>query len=440
MMDFNSVTVGIGSVIAIVLFIYAGAHIAIALGLISFVGVLFLKGNVDVALNLLSLAISDSISDEAFATVPLFVMMGLVVSRCGLGRDVYEFGNDVFQRLRGGLGVATVAANAIFAAVTGSSIASASVFAKVAIPEMIRYKYNKRFAVGVVAGSSVLGMIIPPSVMLIIYAVVTEQSVGAMFLAGVFPGLLLAVAFCGAILMFVAFAPGFVGGELSDAPRVSRKKLARDAVVKLGPVALLVMVVLGGIYGGILTPVESGAAGTVAAAILGALKGRLNVKAIWGALVETGHITANILFLIIAASIYSRMMGIAGLPTLFGEWLTSIQLSFAGFMFLYVLMLLALGTIIDTASIILIVVPLFLPALQPFDINLIWFGIITVVGAEIGLLTPPFGISCFVIKATVDDPSITLNDVFMGALPFAAVMLGVLVLLIVFPQISLALL
>jgi len=440
MMDFNSVAVGIASVVAIIICIYGGAHIAIALGMISFAGVLLLKGNLDLALSLIGLAMADSITDEAFATVPLFVMMGLVVSRCGLGRDVYEFGNSLFQNMRGGLGIATVAANAIFAAVTGSSIASASVFSKVAIPEMLRYNYGKRFAVGVVAGSSVLGMIIPPSVMLIIYAVVTEQSVGAMFLAGIIPGILLALAYCGAILLMVVIAPGFVGGTVSNEARPALRQLGRDAVTKLGPVALLVGIVLGGIYGGILTPVESGAAGTVAAAILGAIKRRLNVNAIWGALVETGHITANILFLIIAASIYSRMLGMAGLPTLFGEWLGAIQMSFAAFMFMYVLLLLALGTIIDTASIILIVVPLVLPALEPFGINLIWFGIITVIGAEIGLLTPPFGISCFVIKATVNDPRITLNDVFMGALPFAAVMLCVLVLLIMFPQLSLALL
>ena len=211
-MDLSSTTVGIASLIAIVVLIYAGVHIAVALGTVSFVGVMLLKGNIDLPLNLLGLAIADSVSDEAFATVPLFVMMGLVVSRCGLGRDVYEFANDVFHGLRGGLGVATVAANAIFAAVTGSSIASASVFAKVAIPEMQRYHYGRRFTVGIVAGSSVLGMIIPPSVMLIIYAVVTEQSVGAMFLAGVLPGILLAVAFCVAIVLFAAFWPRFVGG------------------------------------------------------------------------------------------------------------------------------------------------------------------------------------------------------------------------------------
>jgi len=436
-MEGMSVAVGIASVVAIVISIYAGAHIAIALGMISFVAVVLLKGNVEIALNLLSLAMADSIADEAFATVPLYVMMGLVVSRAGLGRDIYEFANDLFRPVRGGLGMATVAANAIFASVTGSSIASSSVFAKVAVPEMLRYRYGRRFAVGVVAGSSVLGMIIPPSVMLIIYAVVAEQSVGAMFLAGIFPGLLLTFAYCVAIPLFYAIAPGWVGGEMPREAPPTLGRIALDFVIKVGPVAVLVLIVLGGIYGGVLTPVESGAAGTVAALIIGTIKRRLTLHAVWRALVETGHITANILFLIIAASIYSRMLGIAGLPTLFGEWLAAINLPFLGFMLVYVLVLLALGTIIDTASIILIAVPLFLHALEPFGINLIWFGIITVIGAEIGLLTPPFGISCFVIKATIDDRSITLKDIFMGALPFAAVMLVVLWILIAFPQISL---
>jgi C4-dicarboxylate transporter, DctM subunit len=437
-MEMTSVTVGIASVIAIVIAIYSGVHIAIALGMISFVGVILLK-NAEISFSLLSLAIADSVSEETFATVPLFVMMGLVVSRAGLGRDVYDFANEIFKPVRGGLGMATVAANAIFASVTGSSIASASVFAKVAIPEMLRFRYGRRFAVGIVAGSSVLGMIIPPSVMLIIYAVVTEQSVGAMFLAGVFPGILLAVAYCVVIPLFFLVAPSFVGTHIIRGEGLALRTLLLDVFTKLGPIVLLVLTVLGGIYGGVLTPVEAGAGGTVVAMILGAVKRRLSLRAIWSALVETGHITANILFLIIAASIYSRMLGIAGLPTVFGEWVESLGLSFAGFMALYVVVLLMLGTIIDTASIILIVVPLFLQALDPFNINLVWFGIITVIGAEIGLLTPPFGISCFVIRATVDDQSITLNDIFMGALPFALVMLCVLVILIVFPQISLAL-
>jgi tripartite ATP-independent transporter DctM subunit len=439
-LEIGSVAVGIASVVAIVVSIYAGVHIAVALGLISFVGVVFLRGNLDVAVDLLALAMADSVSDEAFATVPAFVMMGLVVSRAGLGRDVYDFANDLFRPVRGGLGIATVAANAIFASVTGSSIASASVFTKVAVPEMLRFSYGRRFAVGVVAGSSVLGMIIPPSVMLIIYAVVTEQSVGAMFIAGILPGVLLAAVYCVAIPLMQAFAPRFVGGPATRGAWPPLARLAIGLVTQLGPVAALVTIVLGGIYGGFLTPVESGAAGTVAAVLIGLAKRRLDWQAIWSALVETGRITANILFLIIAASIYSRMLGIAGLPTLFGEWLASIELPFAGFMALYVLILLALGTIIDTASIILIVVPLFLAALEPFNVHLVWFGIVTVIGAEIGLLTPPFGISCFVIKATIGDPAISLRDIFLGALPFAALMLAVLCVLIAFPGISLVLL
>jgi tripartite ATP-independent transporter DctM subunit len=425
---------------AIMLMIYAGAHIAIALGLVSFLGVMLLKADAGIAVNLLSLAMADSVADEAFATVPAFVMMGLVVSRAGFGRDIYDFANDLFRPLRGGLGIATVAANAVFASVTGSSIASASVFTKVAVPEMLRFGYGRRFAVGVVAGSSVLGMIIPPSVMLIIYAVVTEQSVGAMFIAGILPGLLLAFVYCAAIPLFQALTPGFVGGPASRGTWPPPGRIALGLVTHVGPVALLVLIVLGGIYGGILTPVESGSAGTVVAVILGMLKRRLGWRDLWSALVETGRITANILFLIIAASIYSRMLGIAGLPTLFGEWLVSLDMSFAGFMLVYVLLLLALGTMIDTASIILIVVPLFLQALEPFNIHLVWFGIVTVIGAEIGLLTPPFGISCFVIKATIGDASVTLRDIFLGALPFAALMLAVLWVLIAFPGISLALL
>jgi tripartite ATP-independent transporter DctM subunit len=439
-LEVGSVAVGIASVAAIVIAIYAGTHIAIALGLISFAGVLLLRGDLDVALNLLSLAMADSIADEAFATVPAFVMMGLVVSRAGLGRDLYDFANDLFRPVRGGLGIATVAANAVFASVTGSSIASASVFTKVAVPEMLRFGYGRRFAVGVVGGSAVLGMIIPPSVMLIIYAVTTEQSVGAMFIAGILPGLLLAAAYCVAIPLLHAFMPRFVGGPASGGAWPSLQRIALGLATQIGPTAALVLIVLGGIYGGVLTPVEAGAVGTVAAVIIGALKRRLQWRALWTALVETGHITANILFLIIAASIYSRMLGIAGLPTLFGEWLASINMTFVGLMALYVVLLLALGTILDTASIILIVVPLFLPALEPFGMSLVWFGIVTVVGAEIGLLTPPFGISCFVIKATIDDPSISLRDIFLGASPFAAVMLAVLCVLIAFPGISLALL
>ena len=430
--------VGVISVILIVILIYLGMYIPIALGLVSFVGVFVIKGNFDIAVALLTEAIADTVSEYVYASVPLFALMGLIVSKAGIGKDVYEVANFLFYRVRGGLGIATVAANAIFASVTGSSIASASVFTRVAVPEMQRFGYKPRFTVGVVAGSSVLGMLIPPSAMLIIYAIVTEQSIGQMFVAGIIPGILLSIAFAILILIMAYAAPKWVGGmESKDVANEDWAKMTVWILIKkLFPIALLISVVLGGIYGGIVTPVEAGAAGALAALIIAILKRAISLDDLWEVLVETGYIAATILFLIITATMYNRMLGVAGLPTQFGEWLTGMDLTIGQIMTLYVVLLLLLGTILDTASIILIIVPLFLTALDAFGIDLVWFGIVTVVGAEIGLLTPPLGISCFVIKSTINDPNISLFDIFSGAFPFAVTMLLTLVVLINYPVLS----
>jgi tripartite ATP-independent transporter DctM subunit len=421
--------------------IYGGLYIPVALGLVSFIGVWIIRGNVDVPISLLALAAADSVSHYIFAVVPLFALMGLLVSQAGLGRDVYEVANAVFRRLRGGLGIATVAANAVFAAVTGSSIAWASFFTRVSVPEMRRFGYTARFTVGVVAGSSVLGMLIPPSVMLILYAIIAEQSVGDMFIAGVVPGIVLAVAYSLAIIAMAYLVPRFVGGPdgSQDALEDQDALSLWQALVKLGPIALLIVVVLGGIYGGVFTPTEAGAAGALFALGIALAKGRLTWSGLWRVLVDTGHITASILLLIIAASMYSRMLGVAALPTALGAWISDLDMGLYGLMAIYVVILIMLGTLLDTASIILILVPLFLPVVEVFEVSLVWFGIVTVLGAEIGLLTPPLGISCFVIKSTIDDDSITLLDIFAGAFPFAVIMLLVLLLVIAFPLLSLML-
>lgn len=430
------IEIGLISVVAIVFLIYSGVYIPVALGMVSFVSIWLMRDNFTLALNLLKVAVGDSAMEYSFATIPLFTFMGLIVSKAGLGRDIYEVMTMRFRKVKGGIGMATVGANAVFAAVTGSSIASASVFTKVSVPQMLAQDYNPRFAVGVVAGSSVLGMIIPPSAMLIIYSFVAEQSVGDMFLAGVIPGILLAIAYVGAIWFMGRFTPGFVGGRVvEDTEWMTRREIASKTL----PTLFLITIVLGGIYTGWLTAVEAGAAGALVALIIAYLRKSMTPKAFWHALLETGHITAAILFLITAASIYSRMLGLAGLPNQLEDLLAGSSASFWTVMLLYVLLMLFLGTLLDTASIILIVVPLFLPLAEALDMSLIWFGIITVVGAEIGLLTPPLGISCFVIKSTIDDDRISLKDVFMGALPFAFVMLIVLFILIEFPILSLAL-
>ena len=436
------VEIGLASVFLIVLLIYAGLYITVALGLVSFLGVWIMRGDIQLPINLLALAAADTVSHQVFATVPLFALMGLLVSRAGLGNDVYRVANFVFYRVKGGLGIATVAANAVFASITGSSIASASVFAKISVPEMRAFGYTTRFSVGVVGGSSVLGMIIPPSAMLIIYAITADQSIGQLFIAGILPGLLLAAAYAVAIVFMARIFPGFVGGHgiAENAGAEWRTLTWIDVCRMMFPVVFLVLVVLGGIYGGIVTPVEAGAAGSLVALVIALLRRSLSWADFWECLVETGHITASILFLIVAASMYSRMLGVAGLPTLFGNWLEAQGLGVWGLMLIYVPMLLLLGTIIDTASMILIVAPLFLPVVEALELDLIWFGIVTVIGAEIGLLTPPLGISCFVIRSTLNDPSIRLIDIFAGAFPFAVIMLAVLIAIIAWPELSLALL
>ena len=431
------VEIGLFSIVAIIVLIYLGVYIPIALGMVSFLAIWIMRDNIDLSFALLKIAIGDSAMEYTFATIPLFTFMGLIVSKAGLGADIYAVMNQGFRRITGGIGMATVGANAVFAAVTGSSIASASVFSKMSVPEMLNFDYNPRFAVGVVAGSSVLGMIIPPSAMLIIYSFVAGQSVGEMFLAGVVPGLMLAAAYVAAIWLMARLTPGFVGGrEVEAATLMPWSEIA----VKLGPIAGLILVVLGGIYTGWTTPVEAGAAGSALGIVIAALRRRITWRSFWETVIETGHITAAILFLITAASMYARMLGLAGLPNELQTILAANEFSFFWIMVLLVVLMLFLGTILDTASIILIVVPLFLPLIEALGLSLVWFGIVAVVAAEIGLLTPPLGLSCFVIKATLDDARISLKDVFLGALPFAFVMLVVLVLLIRFPALSLAIL
>ncbi len=437
----SPIELGISSVALIVVLIYAGLYIPVALGLVSFLGVWIMRGDIQLPINLLAIATADTVSHQVFATVPLFAMMGLLAARAGLGQDIYAVANFVFYKVRGGLGIATVAANAVFASITGSSIASASVFARISVPEMKKFGHTNRFSVGVVAGSSVLGMIIPPSAMLIIYAITADQSIGQLFLAGIIPGVILSIAYAVAILGMAYAAPRFVGvsnqaGEAKGS-EAWRNLTAWDIALKLFPVATLVVMVLGGIYLGIFTAVEAGAVGALLAMLIALARRMLTWRGFWDCLVETGHITATILFLIIAASMYSRMLGVAGLPTMFGAWLDAQQLSVPMLMTYYVILLVLLGTIIDTASMILIVAPLFLPAVEALGLDLVWFGIVTVIGAEIGLLTPPLGISCFVIKSTLDDPDISLSDIFTGALPFAVIMLLVLILLIAYPELSL---
>ena len=430
----TALDIGVVSLVLMVVLILAGLHVAISLLVLSFIGVWVIRDNVDVALALMAQASNDAIASHEFGVVPLFVLMGLLVATADLGKDIFEVAHALLRRVRGGLGVATVVANAVFAAITGISIASAAVFTKVAVPEMLRFGFTPRFATGVVAGSSVLGMLIPPSLLMILYAFLSEQSVGAMFLAGVMPGLVLAAAFSLSIVAMAWLFPGYVGGQAVGAGPVLT---VGTAIAKVAPVVLLIFVVLGGIYGGIFTATDAGAVGALGALLLALAKRRLSLAIFWKVLVETGRITVSVLFLIIAANLYSRMLTLSGLPQGIVEWMAGMGLGTAGFLAVFIAIVLFLGCLIDSASIMLIVLPLMLPVAKTLGIDLVWFGVITVVAVEIGLLTPPFGISVYVVKSTLNDARITLWDIFAGTQPFTLIMFAVLMLIIAFPQIPL---
>lgn len=434
--ELSNAQIGILSIVCMLILIYAGMPIGIALIVLGFCGIWMMKGNTIIAERMLPQAGAEYMKNYFFGVVPLFVLMGLLVAASDVGKETFQVARWSLRRVRGGLGIATVAANAVFAAITGSSIASAAVFTRVATPEMMDQGYTARFSVGVVAGSSVLGMLIPPSLLLIVYGFLAEQSVGVLFIAAIIPGLILALAFALLILAMATWRPQWIG-DVRVTDTVGDDESVLSATIKLFPILSLVALVIGGIYGGIFTPTEAGAAGSLGALIIGLMKRKLDWKAVWGVLMETGHITVSILFLILAANIYARMLALSGLPQQMGDFIGGTGLGFAGFIILYVLALILLGMILDSISIMLIILPLALPVLLQFGGDPIWFGIVTVIAVEIGLLTPPLGITCYVVKSTLNDDRITLNQIFLGAAPFAFIMLLVTILLIAVPELSL---
>ena len=433
--------VACASLVLMLALIWAGMHVAVVLAVVSFLGVWLIKDDVGIAAHLLAQASSDAIASHIFGVVPLFVLTGFLVAHADIGKDAFEVANQLLRRLRGGLGVATVASNAVFAAITGVSIASAAVFTRVAVPEMLRFGYHPKFAVGVVAGSSVLGMLIPPSLLMILYGFLSNQSVGDLFTAGIVPGLLLALAYTLGIVVVSFVWPRSVYASGAPQPIEDMVLMPVGTLLrKLVPSVLMIVLVLGGLYAGYFTATEAGAVGAALALVIALLRGKLNARTLWSVLTETGHVTVSVSFLIICATIYTRMLAMSGMPQFLVETMAQAGLGATAFLMLYVLIVIALGMVVDSSSILLIVLPLMLPLAEQFGMNLIWFGVVTVVAVEIGLLTPPFGLSVYVIKSTLQDESISLGDIFRGTAPFTLMMLGVLLLLIFFPAISLVLL
>jgi tripartite ATP-independent transporter DctM subunit len=436
--DLSPAGIGFVAIGGMLLLVLGGLHIATALLLLSFFGIWMVRGSPAIADRSLSLAALGSISSYSFGVIPLFILMGLLVDIANVGRDAFAVAANLLRRVRGGLGIATVFANAVFAAITGSSIASAAVFTRVAAPQMISHGYSQRFAVGCVAGSSVLGMLIPPSLLLIVYGLIAEVSVGKLFTAAIIPGLLLAGVFSLMIFLMARFAPGQLGRPrvADDVETITLGEFAG----KLLPIVLLVAAVLGGIYTGYFTPTESGAVGAAGALVIALARRSLDWRKFGRILVECAEISASILVLIVAANLYSRMLTLTGIPQTVSGAIVAAELGMFAFLAVYLIILIVLGMFLDSVSIMLVVLPLMLPVVSALGGDLIWFGVVTTIAVEIGLLTPPFGLSVYVVKGTLPEGTATLNEIFAGALPFVGAMILVTIIVMAFPILSLALL
>ena len=417
------------------LLVFLGVHVAVALGVASALGVYWMLGSVDIAFSVLSGTAYESLRKDIFIVIPLFVLMGEFISRSGAAKDIFTICNRAFLRVPGCLAVATVSGNSIFAAITGVSIASAATFSRLAYPEMVALGYNRPYALGVVAGSACLGMLIPPSILMIIWAVLTEISIGALFIAGLVPGLLLATFFIGYCIitakMNPEMAPSCPPSAFDNVPAAQKRA---ELISGLSVVALILLVI-GGIWGGFLTPTEAAGFGAIGALVVGLVKG-MRRDDLLDAIYRAGRTTAPLLILLIMASMYSRFLAMGGAVSVINSTMLSVSDNPVIIMLMIFTVWLILGMFIDSTSIILLTVPIFSPIAAGMGIDPLAFAIFGILVIEAGLLTPPFGLLIFTVKAAVPDPSVTLGMIFKGSIPYWIMILIVAVLVLVFPGLA----
>ncbi len=423
-----------------------GVHIAIALGMTSALGVfLVTDGNFDIVLNMLASTAYESLRSYEFAVIPLFMLMGEFIGRSGAVADVYQAIQRGLRRLPGRLAVATLLGNAIFSFVTGVSIASAAAFSRIAYPEMKRFGYHHGFALGAIAGSSCLGMLIPPSVLMIVWGLLTERSIGQIFLAGVLPGLLLVTLFVIYVVTMAVLRPSLVGGgsetaieearsaEPDSSPTSSPGRVWGSAI----GIIMVVLTVLGGIWFGVFTPTEGAGAGAFIALIMAIAKG-MRYRGIIDSILSVGRTSAPILLLLVSASLYSRTLAMTGVSN-------AIQDIFLGtdmlpWMILAVMVGIwfILGMVIDSISIMLLTVTIFEPIAVNLGYDPIAFAIVGIIAIEAGLLTPPFGLLVYTVKAAIqeDDDGISIMQIFRSSTPYWFIMLISMIAIVNFPQIA----
>lgn len=421
--------------------IAARVPVALALAAAGVIGLVALLG-FDFAWSTLDSVPYLATSRQSLVLVPMFVVMGMLMLHALLSKDLFDFASLVFGRMKAGLGIATIAACAGFAAVTGSSAATVATVGHVAIPEMERHGYSRRFAAGIVASGGTLGVIIPPSVVLVVYGVLAEVSIGALLLAGVLPGLFSAFIYSVYIGIAAPRQPGVSSSGLDRAAsdyQAMRREVLRRGGVAAAQSTVVFLIVVAGIYTGAMTVTEAGMAAALVVVVLLAWRlrrqgARAVTRAFTTGMRESAELSAMVFLLFVGGTIFSAFVVAARVPQDAATAILGLDVPAVGIVLVILLALIPLGMILDSLSILLIVVPIAAPAIEGLGVDMVWFGILMVKMIELGLITPPLGLNAFVVAGVV--PGTSVESVFRGLLPFAALDVLTILLLVVFPPIT----
>jgi C4-dicarboxylate transporter, DctM subunit len=422
-------TIAILGFVALFALMLLRVPVGMAMGLVGVSGYAYLMGGAP-ALKLIGQTSMRTVTDHTFGVIPMFLLMGAFVSTSGVSRELFRAANTLVGHWRGGLGLATVFACGGFAAISGSSVATAATFSSVAYPEMRRYGYPKSFSAGVIAAGGTLGAMLPPSTVLAVYGLITQQDIGKLFMAGILPGLLAMAMYMATISIMCRLRPNFLPTVLASSWHERLKGLG-----DVWAPALLFVFVIGGLYGGLFTPTEAGGVGAGGAFILGVLRGRLGRKEIRASLLQATRTAAAVFTVLIGALLFGYFLTITQVPQSVTGFLTGLGIGRYGVLALIMVMYLVLGCLMDAMAMIILTVPIIFPVVTQLGFDPIWFGVIIVMTVELGLIHPPVGMNVFVIKSVVQD--VTFSSIFKGVLPFIATDIVRLIILISFPMIAL---
>lgn len=425
--------IGIAGIIVALALIALRVPIGIALGAVSLVG-LGIMVSPNMAWGMISATPFDFVGQWELTAAPMFLLMGYISTTTKLTEGLFEALRLFLARLPGGLAVSSVGACAMFAAASGSSVATAAALSRIAVPEMLKSGYAKGLATGTIAASGTLGSLIPPSVLLVLYGVYAQVSVGQLFMAGFIPGIISALIYAGMIMLRVKLNPSLAGPVRERATWAQK----RAALIDVWPLPVLIVSVLGGIFAGLFSPTEAGAVGATVAMLIAALRGSLTWPAVREALVKTAVSTTSIFLILIGSVFFTRFLALSRVPAEFSDLILGVSTDPFWIIFAVAVIYIVLGMFIDSIGLLLLTLPLILPLVDGAGLDLIWFGIIVVKLLEIGLVTPPIGLNVYVIKGALGD-QVTLQEVFKGVGWFVAMDVLTLILIVLVPALSLML-